>query len=132
MRRNGSSQSVAWAFAVTGLGLLLPGCAGGAGGPSRLLDEGADGRSITVAKGQRIALTLPAEPNEGSVWSVTDYDPAVLREVESSAVNRKRRQRFAFEGRAAGTTDLTLRYGNPWEGGGAGRRSFTLNVTIER
>jgi inhibitor of cysteine peptidase len=102
------------------------------------LDQKASGSTVSITPGQRIAITLSANPTTGYSWNVvTPPDPAVLKQVSNTFVAPSAAPMGAggfdawlFEGVAPGTTNFKLSYFrtfSPTEKGS----DFELNVTVK-
>lgn len=106
-----------------------------------VVDGAVDGTRIEIARGQALVVRLPSNPSTGYSWRAeTRPDTAVLRPVTSEFVASPRRpdeglivgrggmQVWAFEGGAAGTTQVGLAYYPP--GGGAAADRFFIEIVV--
>ncbi len=106
-----------------------------------VVDGAVDGTRIEIARGQALVVRLPSNPSTGYSWRAeTLPDTGVLRPVTSEFVASPRRldegpivgrggmQVWAFEGVAAGTTQVGLAHYPP--GGGAAADRFFIEVRV--
>ncbi len=75
---------------------------------------------ITTRPGEVFFLELEGHPSAGYVWQVDVDDESKLQAVEVDAVvgpgiGAESKQRFRFEPSLAGTCQIRLTYGRPWE-----------------
>jgi inhibitor of cysteine peptidase len=105
-------------------------------GPDRVigLDGDDSGAAITMSAGDRIAVSLEANPSTGYTWEVVASDDAVLRQIGdpeylagSELFGAPGRMTFSFECAQPGITKLTLVYHRPWESVEP-LRTFTVTV----
>ena len=100
---------------------------------------GADaGKSIEVAKGDRLEITLEANPTTGYIWEVGSGDADILEmegepdcKTESDAIGAGGAMTFRFRAVETGTTDLELVYHRPWEEDQEPAETFTVTVTVK-
>ena len=109
--------------------------------PSVVLTEQTNGRKMSVRKGTRIEVRLPAQLGTGYMWRVIKtpsvLDPVGEPTVETpkpdagKTVGGKEIQNFRFVAARTGTGVLELAYARGWEKDARPRRSFfvTLSVT---
>lgn len=100
---------------------------------------GADaGKSIEVAKGDRLEITLDANPTTGYIWEVGSGDENILEmeggpdfKAESDAIGAGGAMTLRFRAVETGTTDLGLVYHRPWEEDQEPEETFTVTVTVK-
>jgi inhibitor of cysteine peptidase len=89
---------------------------------------------ITVAKGARFVIELPATPSTGYSWSAQDDDLVSLEDTTQvrggSAPGAQGTQRMTFRAEAAGATTLVLQYSRPFEPGVPPAETASFDVTI--
>ena len=98
-------------------------------------------QSRTIDAGADLTLVLCSNPSTGYSWDDPVIgDPAVVEVVnrtyqspEGSAlpiVGAAGGEVLTIRGLAPGTTTLTLRYRQPWEGGAVSEWTYSLEVTV--
>lgn len=96
-------------------------------------------REATLAVGDTLQVSLGTNPSTGYQWAsdMTISDPDVLtqtgHEVLAAAQDRPGaagRAVWALQATGRGTTTVSTRYGQPWEGGEKGSWTFTATVTV--
>jgi inhibitor of cysteine peptidase len=103
-----------------------PSAEGQAGGASPItLTAGDSGRTVAVAIGTDIVITLPATPGTGYSWVLVDSGAPELQLVDTGAVVHDSAQAmrpgaptttaWRFRAGGAGRTALTFDYRRPWE-----------------
>ena len=93
--------------------------------------------SIELQQGQRLRITLAANPTTGYTWAILEpTDDRILRQLgeiefepESTLVGAGGVQIIRFEAVSAGQSSLKLVYHRPWESVEP-LESFTLSVTV--
>ncbi len=93
--------------------------------------------SIELQPGQRLRITLAANPTTGYTWAILEpTDDRILRQLgeiefepESTLVGAGGVQIIRFEAVSAGQSSLKLVYHRPWESVEP-LESFTLSVTV--
>lgn len=107
------------ALAVALAASLVAGCVSGIGAPGPVaIDKDDNGRTVAVAVGQTLQLSLPSNPSTGYDWSLAGSAPPELQllaeSFESSGtpgiVGAPGTRVFAWRTVKAGTGQLTLRY----------------------
>ena len=108
------------------------------GSPRELQLTAADNlSSIELQPGQRLRITLAANPTTGYTWAILEpTDDRILRQLgeiefepESTLVGAGGVQIIRFEAVSAGQSSLKLVYHRPWESVEP-LESFTLSVTV--
>jgi predicted secreted protein len=109
------------------LGLVLAGCAG----PGPVSDVSEADEALSLRPGQTFTVTLPAEPEQGRVWTPVRYDDQIISLRDSELSSDQQQQRFHFETVAPGETELLLRFGQPWNIDRSPERTHRLQVTVQ-
>ena len=108
------------------------------GSPRELQLTAADNlSSIELQPGQRLRITLAANPTTGYTWAILEpTDDRILRQLgeiefepEATLVGAGGVQIIRFEAVSAGQSSLKLVYHRPWESVEP-LESFTLSVTV--
>jgi len=130
---------LAIAFAAALLAVACGDDDGGAPDTVRL-GEADNGRSVTVAKGGTVIVTLPSNPSTGFSWAVVLPAPAQLepqgepKYVPSGSttpvVGAGGTEVFTFRARATGTGTLELGYARPFEKGVPPEKTFRVTVDV--
>lgn len=102
------------------------------------LTEAQNGKSVVVAKGASIVVSLESNPSTGYVWQVGKNDNTVLKLIGAPAfepgVNQMPgapgHQLFKFEAVATGSDAIELGYVRPWEKDIAPARKFGCIVMV--
>jgi len=102
-------------------------------------------RHVEVSTGETFTVTLCSNASTGFQWaeSAQVSDKGVLRQTshefippggkddESPAPGTAGKQQWTFEALRKGTTEVSLEYSRPWEGGEKGEWTFTLTVVVK-
>ncbi len=111
--------------------LVFGACNSGSG---VVIDEGADGTTVTLAVGDTLEVGLPGNPSTGYIWEPDGLDESVLRwtgakrfEPESTLVGAPGTIPLTFEAMAPGTVTLDLVYHRQFE---TGEPADTFSVTV--
>ena len=104
----------------------------------RWLTEADAGRTIELRTGDRLSVSLAANPTSGYSWELAAVDRRVLAPVgeqgyqaSSAATGSGGMFAFEFEAAAAGHTELRLVYRRPWEKDRRPAQSFKVSVIVE-
>jgi len=119
---------------------LLAEALGGSGtNPSVTLDEGDNGKTVTMSPGTSVLIQLPGNPSTGYDWEMTIGNPSVLEQSgmpkftpSSGAMGAGGMYDFWFRAKAAGNTDLTLAYRRSWETGIAPLRTYKITIAVHQ
>jgi predicted secreted protein len=95
-----------------------------------------------IATGAEITVILCSNPSTGFTWDEPQLgDPSVLRVVDRTyraadgtslpIVGAAGGEVLTLRGLVAGTTTLSIGYGQPWAGGTKGELAYRLSVTVE-
>lgn len=95
------------------------------------------GRTVELARGQTVAITLEANPTTGYTWEVAELDESILQQVgeiefkpQSDLIGAPGVQTLRFRAVNPGQTALKLVYHRPWEEGVEPLKSFALQVVV--
>jgi inhibitor of cysteine peptidase len=136
-----------WVFSLGGVMLLLASCTGGGRrievGCDQFYIEPSQRGTIELKAGEQFELTLCSNPTTGFQWldPAEIGDPAVLEQIsmnfeeppikgESRLVGAPGVQNWTFKAIAAGSTQVSFSYSQPWEGGEQDAWHYTLSVTV--
>jgi len=99
-----------------------------------------DGRTIHVARGDTLTLTLESNPTTGYTWELSAGDPGVLAQVGEPEYRPDPTTRgmmgaggvavFRFAVLRKGKTPLRLSYHRPWEKGQEPLRVFSVEIVV--
>jgi inhibitor of cysteine peptidase len=125
-------------LALATLSCASPGHLADGGEPPTLeINQDAAGSTVKLAKGQKLALTLPGNPTTGYVWELVPGAETVLAQLgkpEYTAAGGKLGAggvyRFLFKARQGGRATLKLVYQRPFETGRAPVDSFEVQVVV--
>lgn len=104
------------------------------------LNDGDDGREVTLAKDGSLTVVLESNPSTGFTWTVKslpdvlrpggepDYIPPV---TPSPAVGAAGKQRFTFTATKSGSGKLELIYSRSFERGVPPAKTFSVSVTVK-
>ena len=108
--------------------------------PPVAVTESDNGKTITVAKDAKLAITLPGNPTTGYSWKVTGREGDAITPVghpqyqqspaAAGMVGTGGQFVFQFAAVKPGTTKLTLAYARPWEKDTPPAKTFTLTVDV--
>ena len=121
--------------------LALPACGpmneGGAPKDVKVTEKEA-GKSVEVANGGTLEITLEGNPTTGYTWEVESVDDKILKlegepdfEADSDAMGAGGMMTLKFDAEGAGKTDLKLVYHRPWEKDEAPAETFEVSVTVK-
>jgi inhibitor of cysteine peptidase len=93
--------------------------------------------TISVKKGTKFVLALPANPSTGYSWKAVVSNPTFVHATGSKQVNPSGAppgaagtQRLSFTALGKGTATLELVYDRPFAQGSPGNRDVTFTVTV--
>lgn len=94
-----------------------------AAGKTINVGEGLSERTVRLASGDTLVVSLLSTPGTGFSWRVAQADPSMLQQVGKPELihspnpqpGAAATQVFRFAVRGGGTTDLRLEYLRPWE-----------------
>ena len=102
-------------------------------------------KAIEINAGDSFIVTLCSNPTTGFQWSETAQigDPAVLEQTSHEfrapeaggdkppATGTAGEEFWTFKALKKGTTEVSMEYSRPWEGGEKGEWTFNLTVTVK-
>ena len=97
------------------------------------VDKSFDGKKILAQKGDIIHIKLAENPTTGYLWQIKSIDEKHLHfikkenEIAEAGVGAGGISTFYLEIISAGTSDLNIALGNPWENDTV----ENFNITIE-
>jgi inhibitor of cysteine peptidase len=101
------------------------------------LTERDNGRSVAIAVGETVSLTLAGNPTTGYIWELADVDRTVLTPdpepafaADSSLTGAGGKFTFRFFARTAGSSAVKMSYRRPWEKDVPPLRSVALTLTV--
>ncbi len=120
---------------LLGLALLFT---AGCGRRAISLDSAASGRTVELTVGQRLVITLPANPSTGYTWEVREGAAPVLEPLgdptftsdNPNLVGSGGTLRLVFRAAQPGATTLVLVYHRPWETDVEPLDTFQVTVTV--
>jgi len=97
-----------------------------------------NGKTVTLAPGADLKVSLNATSGTGYLWQITSNDPAVLNprglgnfEMPKGAPpGAMGTQVFHFDAQAQGTTKLEMAYLRPWEKDTAPALTWSITVNV--
>jgi len=123
------------AFAIVA-SLALSGCSS-ASGPIVLSEKDA-GSVQQLAVGQRLEITLEANPTTGYQWAVDGGLPPCIEQIgepeykaQSSAIGGGGTETWTFAGKSAGQGDLKLKYWRSFEPTVPPVKTFSVTVHVK-
>jgi inhibitor of cysteine peptidase len=123
-----------------GMALLLASlsaCARAA--PHRVqVTEQDNGKTVTIARGGSLEITLGGNPTTGYLWVLEEGDDSILKsqgdyifKSDSTLVGSGGKFTYAFKAAEHGQATLTLVYRRPWEQRAPSDKSFSITVSVE-
>ena len=100
-------------------------------------------REVTVNAGDSFTLTLGSNPTTGFTWpdEAQIGDQTVLQQTDHKLVvpesepppppGTPGKEVWTFKALKKGTTEVSMEYSRPWEGGEKGVWTFTLTVVVK-
>ncbi len=98
-------------------------------------------REVTVNAGDSFTLTLGSNPTTGFTWPDEPQigDQTVLQQTahefippgEEGIVGAPGKDVWTFKALKKGTTEVSMEYSRPWEGGEKGVWTFSLTVVVK-
>ena len=112
--------------------------ANAAAGNTIRVTDADNGRTVTIASGDTLVVSLASTPGTGFGWKVAQIDDKVLRKTGAPELihlpnpmpGAPATQVFRFVATGGGSTGLELEYVRPWEHGTPPARTFKLGVTV--
>lgn len=101
------------------------------------LDVSDAGHRVELKKGQRLEISLEANPTTGYEWEVEKLDEQILRPVgepefkpQSDLMGAPGVQTLHFQAVSAGQTTLRLMYHRRWEKGVEPLQTYSVEVVV--
>lgn len=100
------------------------------------LNDGHHGKQIKLFRGQKITLSLDANPTTGYTWMIAQIDTNIVKPQHSEFKSASERigspgkQIFHFRTLASGQTELRLIYHRPWEKDSSPLNIFHIKLNI--
>jgi predicted secreted protein len=97
-------------------------------------DERANGHEIEAKMNEEFEISLAETRTAGYRWTVENAGAPVCRLLEETSqadlagMGGSAKHVWRFEAVAAGTGEIKLRYGRPWENSAEPARTFVLKV----
>lgn len=121
--------------------MLAAGCSVLVAAPSShplVVTNSDNGKTVTLAPGADLQVSLNATSGTGYLWTITSNDPAVLKprglgnfEMPKDAPpGAMGTQMFHFDAQAPGTAKLELAYVRPWEKNTAPAATWSITVRV--
>lgn len=98
-------------------------------------------KEVEVALGDSLIVTLCSNPTTGFTWldSAQIGDRTVLQQTshefispeETGVVGAPGKDVWSFKALKKGTTEVSMEYSRPWEGGEKGAWTFNLTVVVK-
>jgi inhibitor of cysteine peptidase len=124
--------------------LLLAACAtvsDNSSSASLAVGEGDAGKTLTVAKGGEVMVTLAGNPTTGYAWALLTGNEAVLKSAGAPVYTAAAPPAglvgsggvfvFKFQAVAAGTVALEFVYQRPWEKDVVAAKTFSVRIRVE-
>jgi len=101
------------------------------------IDDMSNGKDLTVYVGQTLSISLAENPTTGYRWTVEDYKPALLEQLETifkasgpTTPGSGGTRIFGFLAKKAGETALALEYQRPWSETAPPAKTFSVKLKI--
>ncbi|MGH7779092.1 MAG: protease inhibitor I42 family protein [Candidatus Binataceae bacterium] len=142
MRLGQHADFSAMLVAAAALCALITGCSLIVATPSSypiVVTDSDSGKSIALAPGAELEVSLKATSGTGYLWQIAGNDPAVLKprglgnfEVpKDAAPGAMAKQVFHFDAQAPGSAKLEMVYVRPWEKNVAPVRTWSITVSVQ-
>lgn len=105
------------------------------------LNEGLNGRTMILKKGEGFSLRLRSNPTTGYSWKLSSMDKSILELIENKFIKEENKKQktvgsggtdfFFFKAVGAGKTKLKIDYVRPWEKFAKPAKTFNLEVRVE-
>ena len=106
------------------------------------IDEKKDGTEMVLFLGQTLSLSLAENPSTGYRWTVEDYKPTVLEQLETifkpastskpAPVGSGGTKIFGFLAKKVGETPLVLEYNRPWAETAKAEKTFSMKIKVQK
>ncbi|MBF0544622.1 MAG: protease inhibitor I42 family protein [Candidatus Riflebacteria bacterium] len=102
------------------------------------IDNTSNGKEMTLFVGQTLSLSLEENPATGYRWTIEDFKPSVLEQLEaifkqpakSDPADSSGKRIFGFLAKKVGETPLKLEYQRPWSETTKPAQTFSINLKI--
>jgi inhibitor of cysteine peptidase len=101
------------------------------------LNDVDDGRVVEIVNGDEFELSLISNPTTGYDWTVSEYDPAILKQMgeleykpETELIGASGISKLKFKAIAQGKSKLKLIYHRTWEKNVPPAKTFQLSVVV--
>ena len=129
---------------IAAMSLCLFGCsAAGTAAPGQVsVDDSATGKTVEIAVGGSLTVTLESNATTGFQWSeLADiFDQTVLEQVDHQFVSPSEdtemvgapgEEVWTFKALKKGSSTISMEYSQPWEGGTKAAETFSLTVVVK-
>jgi predicted secreted protein len=132
-------------FVLLTLSLCLIACAPSNGTPLEIScddfrQQPHMSKQMNAAAGNTFTVTLCSNPTTGFEWSESAQisDPTVVQQTahefvgpDTSLAGAPGKEVWTFKAIKNGTSEISMEYSRPWEGGEKGEWTFKLNVIVK-
>ena len=101
------------------------------------LTEADNDRTIDIAVGDTVRISLPENATTGYRWAIDRVDNEVIEAVESephyagNAVGSGGNVMFTFKGKKSGSGEIVLKYWRHFEGDASVRKRFSVRLNAQ-
>ncbi|MFZ2959949.1 MAG: protease inhibitor I42 family protein [Candidatus Ozemobacteraceae bacterium] len=101
-----------------------------------VIDATKDGQEMNLFLGQVLSIKLAENPTTGYRWSVEDFKPNILEQLEavykgnSGTIGAGGEKIFGFLAKKVGETPLKLEYNRPWEEASHPAKTFSIKIKV--
>jgi inhibitor of cysteine peptidase len=101
------------------------------------LVETDNGRTVDIALGDTVQVTLPENATTGYRWAVDRYDEEFIEllgtepRYTANAVGSGGTVAFTFQGKMAGTGEVALKHWRHWEGDSSVTNRFRIRLRVQ-
>ena len=101
------------------------------------------GKTVQIYEDQILVVTLESNATTGFQWELVELDRDVVEEVSNEYVAPEQKEgppvagaggeeRWTFQAIKKGTSQLSMEYSRPWEGGEKGVEVFNLTIEVQK
>jgi len=130
-------------FAVAALCALAAGCSLIVATPTShplVVTDSDNGKTVTLAPGANLEVSLKATSGTGYLWQVAGNDPLVLEQLglgdfeipKEAPPGAMGTQVFHFQAQSPGAAKLEMAYVRPWEKNVAPVRTWSITVRVQK
>ena len=127
---------------IAAMSLCLFGCSpGGSVAPSEVsVDESATGKTVEIAVGGSLTVTLESNATTGFQWELASISDQAVLEKQSNTfeapedtgmVGAPGKEVWTFKALKKGSSTISMEYSQPWEGGTKAAETFSLTVVVK-